>query len=202
MSAQAIFGVLLLTVEGAAPLPPQVVAGCAALYGTGPNGEWCLRRAAESAAERRETLTNHQAAAAAAAKPLQEAIARQDAESDRAEKARAELEEADLARRAVADEETRRRVAAVEEAQRTPEALQFSLSAQICDRQADKAAAYAAIKKERLYSRIGGVIHLRRLGDLQDDIESADEDIAGYRAEIHELRKRVLSCKHVAAHRE
>lgn len=45
-------------------------------------------------------------------------------------------------------------------------------------------------------------MHLGRLGELQDDVASADEDIAEYRSELRELSKPALSCKYVAANRE
>jgi hypothetical protein len=201
---------LLLAAEGAAaapvaPLPPHVVTGCAAMYGTGPNGQWCLRRAAEAAAEDRELQAKLQAAAAAGRKQRDEAVARHEAEmAAEAEQGLAKLKAQQAERNAeTARQESERLRKEIEEerAASTPEAMQFSLSAQICDRQADRAEALAAIKKERRYSKIGGVVHLGRLGELQDDVASADEDVAGYRAELKAIGRKALSCKYVAANR-
>jgi hypothetical protein len=172
---QVILAIVLLAAEAIAPLPPQIVTACQA-YATGPARDWCLRTAAKSLAE--------------------------DREMDAVAQVRTEAEEAERARRAATDADTERRVAAVEESQRTPEAMQFSWSAWICDRQGERTEAIAAIKKEHRYSKIGGVVHLGRLGELQDDVASADEDIAEYRSELRAIRKPALPCKYVAAHRE
>jgi hypothetical protein len=86
--------------------------------------------------------------------------------------------------------------------QSTPAELQFGWSARICDRQGERAESIAAIRKEHRYSKIGGVVHLGRLGELQDEVASADEDIAEYRSELRKLRRPALSCRYVTAHRE
>ncbi len=210
------------TAEGAtpalAPPAPEIAANCGAMYSAGPARNWCVRKAAEAEAISRRHKTEIDAAAAGS-QPQADALAqhRAQAEELRVQVKReavakelgelgitdlADPSEAEIARRAAAAAETKRRIAAAEETQHTPEAMQFSLSAQICDRQAERAEALAAIKKERRYSKIGGVVHLGRLGELQDAVASADDDIAESRGELRELGKPALSCKYVAAHRE
>jgi hypothetical protein len=85
-----------------------------------------------------------------------------------------------------------------------PKELQLVWSARICDRLVERAQAVAAIAKEHRYSKIGGALHLNRLGELQDDVASADDDIAEIRSELKAISKRPLPCNNpgVVQHRQ
>lgn len=202
-----IFALLLLVAEGAAAsvpswLPsPAMIAKTCEVYAPGPPRQWCVRQASEKAEQARlswaatEAEKRRQVDAARAAFEARQAAARQAQSTITPPIA----EEAKAAARAAADADA---AAVAATPLPTPVEMQFAWSAKICDRQAERAESIAAIKKEHRYSKIGGVVHLDRLGELQDEVASADEDIAEFRSQLRELGKPALSCKYVAAHRE
>jgi hypothetical protein len=181
------------------PPPPEV--NCRT-YPAGPQKDACIRAytadfeqfkrgkaklEAEYAAREAEGERQRQA--------LQEARQREVAQSKARDQAI--TEQSERVRRQDAEREAA-------EAARPPEEMQFVWSAKICDRMAERAESLAEIKKEHRYSKIGGVVHLGRLGELQDDVASADDDINEFRGELKAIGKRALSCRNpgVVAHRQ
>lgn len=85
--------------------------------------------------------------------------------------------------------------AAVEQAQTSPAYIQMVNSARLCALLANRQSSLAVIAKERKYAKLGGVVHLDRIGEAQDEIAEADESIAEWRAGMKAAKERPLSCK-------
>lgn len=171
------------------PPPPEVTCR---MYPAGPEKNECIRTYTAQAEQFRRGMAKRDAERAEV-----------DAEKARQRKVFQDARDREVAasmarQRAMAEhnEEVLRQYAAREaaEAARPPEEMQLVWSAKICDRQAERAEAAAQIKKEHRYAKIGGVVHLGRLGELQDELASADDDINEYRGELKDLRKRSLPC--------
>ncbi len=73
--------------------------------------------------------------------------------------------------------------------------MQIALSAWICHNADERKANVAEIATQRKYARVGGVVNLSSLQDLQDEIRAADENIAKARSALSSFRVKPLSCK-------
>jgi hypothetical protein len=75
-------------------------------------------------------------------------------------------------------------------------AVRATWSSWLCYGKAARDAAMAAIAKEKKYSRIGGVVNLSRLSQLQDDVRAADEKIDQARAGLRQAHAKPFPCSH------
>jgi alpha-galactosidase/6-phospho-beta-glucosidase family protein len=123
--------------------------------------------------------------------------ARQEAEERRKEDARAS-EEGRAAKAQAQAEKTAhlaefRRIA--ESIADDPKKSRPLRSALICSYNADRSGVLGAIAKEKKYSQVGGVIHVGRIGDLQDELAEIDDNIRAQRAALKEMGASAMSCK-------
>jgi hypothetical protein len=212
MNRDMMFMLLLVAAEGAAPAassppvpswlvsPAQIAKSCE-VYPAGSPREWCIRQATEKTEQARQQW---EAMETEKKRQLEAARAAGEARGAAARAAQVGAEPRPPSASVNADSDLFRDIVNGAQQPTSPEEMQFVWSAKICDRAAERAQALADIAKERRYSKIGGVVHLKRLGDLQDEVASADDDIKDYRAELKAIGKRAVSCKdpRVAEHRE
>jgi len=110
--------------------------------------------------------------------------------------ARNEAERTARAERQAATAEREERIAKSAKALAdTQKAAQWILSALICGEMAARAETMSSIAKERRYSKIGGVINLSRMSELQDDVASHDDSIRSARAALKGRKLPGLPCK-------
>jgi hypothetical protein len=101
----------------------------------------------------------------------------------------------------VPSEEQRRRdadaarAAAVARVLETPELMQAINSARLCVLTNERREALGVIAKERKYSKLGGVLHLQRIADAQDEVAAIDDQARQVRAALAETRRKPLSCR-------
>lgn len=71
----------------------------------------------------------------------------------------------------------------------------LSLSAELCIVKQERSKAIAELAKERKYSRLGGVIKLRTVSDLQDQVRSADDRETKAKEQLRLEYTTALPCK-------
>lgn len=77
-----------------------------------------------------------------------------------------------------------------------PLSRQMVLSARICARAIIRNAALAAIRRERSYSHVGGVLNLTLLSRMQDVVKYSDMVTAVARASARKEKVKLLPCSH------
>lgn len=92
-------------------------------------------------------------------------------------------------------DETAARLARIEARKRDRKWVAPLLSAAICNAQAGKRAMVAEIKTQRLYAKkYGGVVNMRAIHGLQQDIRAADEHMAQLRKMLRDMKTSAISC--------
>ncbi len=102
--------------------------------------------------------------------------------------------DAESRREREAAESEAREEAAMEPIRSNPKVVQLVISAEMCREQKARAGALAEINKQKKYSRIGGVVVLKRIADLQDELRDADERIAVQKKRLKEGKFSPLAC--------
>lgn len=87
------------------------------------------------------------------------------------------------------------RAAAVERVLQTPDLMQAINSARLCALAGERREAIATIGKERKYSKLGGVMHLQRIADAQDEVAEIDDQTHKVKAALAESRRKPLACR-------
>lgn len=90
-----------------------------------------------------------------------------------------------------AEEETLKLAAMRED----PDTLRVAMSATICEYQQLRREDLTLIAEERRYAKIGGVIDMQRIHDLQDNIRSYDSVIDMFNRGLKARRLKAMSCK-------
>lgn len=122
---------------------------------------------------------------------IEQAAARRDeCARDRAEQKR--LGPTEEQRRREADAARAEAVARVLE---TPDLMQAINSARLCVLSNERREALGVIAKERKYSKLGGVLHVQRIADAQDEVAEIDDQARQVGAALAETRRKPLSCK-------
>lgn len=73
--------------------------------------------------------------------------------------------------------------------------MQAINSARLCALAGERREAIATIGKERKYSKLGGVMHLQRIADAQDEVAEIDDQTHKVKAALAESRRKPLACR-------
>ena len=106
---------------------------------------------------------------------------------------RADRAEADRLQAIRAEQESKFALA-VAAAKENPEVIQTVSSARLCDARNERRDVMEKIANEHKYARRVGVINLRELEDLKDDLRAVDDRIESETAALNDVRRSPLRC--------